>query len=87
MKPNSNNNLIINNKNMSAKEKIKKLENLVNQAFTKDLKIHVIFRDTKTNIYQCQNELNETEYFKSKEDFIKKRGLPENANIIVIEIV
>ncbi len=72
---------------MKSKEKIKKLENLVNQVFQGDFKIYILFKDTETNIYQHKNKSNETEYYKSKEDFIKRNGLTENVNILIIEIV
>jgi hypothetical protein len=63
-------------------EKVKKLENLINQAFQEDTKIYVLFKD-----YETKKFIYENEEFDSEEEFKKIKGITKNANTVLISIV
>jgi hypothetical protein len=69
---------------MSSKEKIKKLESLINQAFQDNWKCYILSINKDTKKYEYKNELNEIEYYKSSKDFQKKKNIPDNSNDVII---
>lgn len=71
---------------MKCKEKIKKLENIVNQVYQGNINVYVLTKNNGTNKYEYENN-GKTEFYESKNDFKKKKNIPENALIIMLKFV